>query len=63
MLHIKFDQIGQLASEIFKFESMDDGRDSGPLAYYKLTLWAFGSCELIKYDLTSYTEKNQISSM
>ena len=39
---------GQLASEIFKFESVDDdGRtDDGPLVYYKLTLWAFGSGEL-----------------
>ena len=41
-----------LASEIFKFESVDnddgDGRrtDDGPLVYYKLTLWAFGSGEL-----------------
>ena len=49
-----------MASEIFKFESMDDdddgrrttdydGRrrtDDGPLVYYKLTLWAFGSGEL-----------------
>ena len=33
---------GQLASEIFKFESVDDG----PLVYYKLTLWAKGSAEL-----------------
>ena len=39
---------GQLASEIFKFESVDDdGRtDDGPLVYYKLTLWALGSGEL-----------------
>ena len=44
-----------MASEIFKFESVDDdddGRrrrrtDDGPLVYYKLTLWAFGSGELI----------------
>ena len=43
-----------MASEIFKFESVDDdddddGRrrtDDGPLVYYKLTLWAFGSGEL-----------------
>ena len=30
----------------------DDGRqrtDDGPLIYYKLTLWAFGSGELITY--------------
>ena len=48
-------KIGQLASEIFKFESVDDdGRrrrtttDDGPLVYYKLTLWAWalGSGEL-----------------
>ena len=33
----------RLALEIFKFESVDDGRrtDVGPLVYYKLTLWAF----------------------
>ena len=46
-------KIGQLASEIFKFESVDDGRrrtttDDGPLVYYKLTLWAFGKDELKK---------------
>ena len=52
-------KIGQLTSEIFKFESVDDdgrrrttdddGRtDDGPLVYYKLTLWAFGSGELKK---------------
>ena len=34
-----------MASEIFKFESVDDDYD-GPLVYYKLTLWAFGSGEL-----------------
>ena len=37
---------------MFKFESVDDdGRrrtDDGPLVYYKFTLWAFGSGELIK---------------
>ena len=42
--------IGQLASEIFKFESADDdGRrrmDDGLLVYCKLTLWAFGLGEL-----------------
>ena len=46
MLDIK---CGQLASEIFKFECVDDGRrrtDDGPLVYYKLTVWAFGSGEL-----------------
>ena len=41
-----------MASEIFKFESVDDDDDGrrqthdGPLVYYKLTLWAFGSGEL-----------------
>ena len=36
-----------MASEIFKFESVeDDDDDDGPLVYYKLTLWAFGSGEL-----------------
>ena len=35
-----------MASEIFKFESVAD--DDGPLVYYKLTLWAFGSGELKK---------------
>ena len=38
-------KIGQLASEIFKFESVDD---DGPLVFYKLTLSAFGSSELKK---------------
>ena len=34
-----------MASEIFKFESVDDdGRRT--IGYYKLTLWAFGSGEL-----------------
>ena len=43
-----------MASEILKFESVDDdddGRrrtDDGPLVYYKLTLSAFGLGELIK---------------
>ena len=42
-------KIGQLASEIYKFERVVNGRrrtDDGPLVYYKLTLWAFGSGEL-----------------
>ena len=41
MLHINVINTGQLASEIFKFESVDDGRrrtDDGTLVYYKLTL-------------------------
>ena len=45
-------KICHLASEIFKFENVDnDGRrltNNGPLVYYKLTLWAFGSGEPIK---------------
>ena len=45
-LHLKYlNRIGQLASEIFNIESVDN--DNGPLVYYKLTLWAFGSGELI----------------
>ena len=45
-LHPKYlNRIGQLASEIFNIESVDD--DNRPLVYYKLTLWAFGSGELI----------------
>ena len=46
-------KIGQLASEIFKFESVDDdGRmDDGPLVYYKLTLCAFGSGELTRTNI------------
>ena len=38
MLHINLIKISQLALEIFKFESVDDGRrrtDDGPLLYYK----------------------------
>ena len=47
-------KIGSLASAIFKFESVDDDErrrriDDGPLVYYKLTLWAFGSGELKKW--------------
>ena len=41
-----------MASEIFKFESVDDdGRwrmDDGPLVYYKLTLWAKNQAILLK---------------
>ena len=55
MLHIKLIKIGQLASEIFKFESVDDGRtDDGPLVYYKFTLWAFGSGELKTHHIHIY---------
>ena len=53
-------KIGQLALEIFKFESVDDGRrtDDGPLVYYKLTLWAFGSGELKNNLETAASELN-----
>ena len=36
--HKIWSRFGQLISEIFKFESVDN---YGPLVYYKLTLWAF----------------------
>ena len=45
-------KIGKLVLEIFLFEGVDDGwrttnTDDGALRYSKLTLWAFGSGELI----------------
>ena len=56
MLHIKFDlgwPAGFRDIQVWKCgrrqQTTDDGRrrtDDGPLLYYKLTLWAFGSCEL-----------------
>ena len=57
MLHIKFDQdwpTGFRDIQVWKCGRRttttddDDGRrtDDGPLVYYKLTLWAFGSGEL-----------------
>ena len=55
MLHIKFDQdwpTGFRDIQVWKCgrrtTTDDDGRrtDDGPLVYYKLTLWAFGSGEL-----------------
>ena len=53
MLHIKFDQdwpTGFRDIQVWKCgrRTTDDGRrtDDGPLVYYKLTLWAFGSGEL-----------------
>ena len=55
MLHIKFDQdwpTGFRDIQVWKCgrrTTYDDGRqttDDGPLVYYKLTLWAFGSGEL-----------------
>ena len=59
MLHIKFDQdwpTGFRDIQVWKCGRRttttddDDGRRTtdGPLVYYKLTLWAFGSGELIK---------------
>ena len=54
MLHIKFDQdwpTGFRDIQLWKCGwQRTDGRrwmDDGPLVYYKLTLWAFGSSELI----------------
>ena len=40
-----------MALMIFKFENVDNGRraEGGPLVYYKLILWAFGSGELKIY--------------
>ena len=56
ILHIKFDQdwpTGFRDIQVWKCgrRTTDDGRrmDDGPLVYYKLTLWAFGSGELIKF--------------
>ena len=58
MLHIKFDQdwpngfrdinIWKCGRRRRRTTDDDDGRrtDDGPLVYYKLTLWAFGSDEL-----------------
>ena len=52
-----------MASEIFKFESVDDGRwqtDDWPLVYYKLTLWAFGSGELKKHNTHRPKHEKQV---
>ena len=38
MLHIKFDQVGQLASEIFKFESVDDDGRTADGHWYNISL-------------------------
>ena len=57
MLHIKFDQdwpTGFRDIQVWKC-GHDDGRqrtDDGPLVYYKLTLWAFGSGKLINHGAT-----------
>ena len=68
MLHIKFDlgwPAGFRDIQVWKCgrrrrrRTTDDGRrrtDDGPLLYYKLTLWAFGSGELIR----SWVISNQI---
>ena len=52
MLHIKFDQdwpTGFRDIQVWKCGRWTTDRltDDGPLVYYKLTLWAFGSGELI----------------
>ena len=54
MLHIKFDQdwpTGFRDIQVWKcgrWRTTDDDDDDGPLVYYKLTLWAFGSGEFKK---------------
>ena len=50
MLHIKFDQdwpTGFRDIQVWKCGRRRTTTDGGPLVYYKLTLWAFGSGELI----------------
>ena len=61
MQHIKFDQdwpTGFRDIQVWKCGRRTDGRttdgrrtDDGPLVYYKLALWAFGSGELKKAGL------------
>ena len=49
MLHIKFDQdwpTGFRDIQVWKCGRRTTTTDEGPLVYYKLTLWAFGSGEL-----------------
>ena len=50
MLHIKFDQDWPTGLRYIQVRKCDNGRrtttDGDPLAYYKLTLWAFRSGEL-----------------
>ena len=49
MLHIKFDQdwaTGFRDIQVWKSGRRRRRTDDGPLVYYKLTLWAFGSGEL-----------------
>ena len=57
MLHIKFDQdwpTGYRDIQVWKCGRRRTPTDDGPLIYYKLTLWAFGSGELkIKMPLKS----------
>ena len=51
MLHIKFDlgwPAGFRDIQVWKCGRRWRRTDDGPLLYYKLTLWAFGSGELIK---------------
>ena len=64
MLHIKFDQdwpAGFRDIQVWKCgrRRMDDG----PLVYYKLTLWAFGSGELINanFHLSQYKYMETLS--
>ena len=52
-------EISQLALEIFKFNFKSVEDDGGPLVYYKLTLWAFGSDELV----TNYKQLSNQSYM
>ena len=57
MLHIKFDQdwpTGFRDIKVWKCGRRWTTTDGGPLVYYKLTLWAFGSGELIKADPPGY---------
>ena len=46
MLHIKFDQVWPTGLGDIIRSKVWTTTDGGPLLYYKLTLWAFGSGEL-----------------
>ena len=48
MLHIKFDQDWPTGFRDIQVWKCGRRTDDGALVYYKLTLWAFSSCELIK---------------